>query len=128
MTNLRKLREAAGLSQQQVADHLGISAAAYQLYEYGKRAPKNSRLLKLCELFRVSADQLFADPEQWHSIVSTEDALLSLFRLLAPGDRETAIEVLKALGGLNPDGQAKVLGYTGDLAGNPGYQAPLRAE
>ena len=38
--NLKNARKAAGLTQQQVADKLGISTRAYQDIEYGKTLGK----------------------------------------------------------------------------------------
>ena len=54
---LRELRARSGLSQQEVADYLGISRTAYNKYESGVIQPTR-KLLKLMDLFHTSADYL----------------------------------------------------------------------
>ena len=55
---LQCLRKQAGLTQQQMADVLDITANAYQNYEYGKRTPSIETLLYLSCFFNVSLDEL----------------------------------------------------------------------
>ena len=47
MTNLKALRESKGVSQQTVADYLGITRQAYGNYETGKRQADYTALLRL---------------------------------------------------------------------------------
>ena len=54
---LRMLRKEKHLSQQQVADALGITRTAYNKYESGVITPSR-RLSALCDLYGVSADYL----------------------------------------------------------------------
>ena len=54
---LRKLREEKGMSQREVAEHLGITREAYNQYENGVSKPVR-RLDKLSALFGVSADYI----------------------------------------------------------------------
>ena len=58
MNRLRGLRSAKGVSQQIVANYLGITRQAYSNYENGNRDPDNETLLKLAEYFDVSTDYL----------------------------------------------------------------------
>ncbi len=58
MLNLTSSRKAAGKTQQDVADYLGISRQAYSNYENGKREPDYETLLKLGEYFGKSLDYL----------------------------------------------------------------------
>lgn len=58
---LRKLRRDRELTQQQVADFLGLSRAAYGSYELGRRQPDNHTLLKLSRYFGVTVDYLIDD-------------------------------------------------------------------
>ena len=55
---LCELREKRNMTQQQVADCLGIRKATYQGYEYNKYEPKLDKLLQLAELFDVTLDEL----------------------------------------------------------------------
>ena len=52
------LRQERGLTQQQVADALGISRSAYAYYEIGGSEPSLSGLWELAQYFQVSADSL----------------------------------------------------------------------
>jgi repressor LexA len=61
MTNLRNLRTKKGVSQQTVANHLGITRQAYNNYELGKRQADYETLLKLGEYFEVSVEELLRD-------------------------------------------------------------------
>ena len=56
MNRLRNLR--GDISQQKIADNLGISQRAYSNYENGKREPDQAMLLKMAEYFNVSVDYL----------------------------------------------------------------------
>jgi len=55
---LKAARGAKGLTQQAVADHLGIKLAAYQHYEYNFRKPSFDVLANLCRFLQCSADWL----------------------------------------------------------------------
>ena len=52
------LRKERGLTQQQVADALGISRSAYAYYEIGGSEPSLAVLWELAQYFQVSADSL----------------------------------------------------------------------
>lgn len=56
--NLKEARQAAGMTQQQVADKLGISQRAYQNIEYGKILGKITHWDILEDLFKVPQRQL----------------------------------------------------------------------
>lgn len=49
----RRLREAAGLSQQEVADALGVTRAAVGHWETGSRSPRGRRLAEYVDVIRV---------------------------------------------------------------------------
>lgn len=56
--NLRNYREAAGLTQLQVAERLGITKSTYCNYESGKREPDVAKIKKIAKALGVSADVL----------------------------------------------------------------------
>lgn len=60
---LKQLREELNMTQKELADKLGISRAAVGLYEQGKRNVDNDTLLKLSEIFNVSADYLLGNTD-----------------------------------------------------------------
>lgn len=53
---LKQLRLAAGLTQQGLADELGISASAIGMYEQGRREPDRATLMLMSNFFEVSTD------------------------------------------------------------------------
>ncbi len=57
-TQLKTLRTARGLRQEQVADAVGVSASAIGAYERGKREPTLAVLAALADFFGVSVDTL----------------------------------------------------------------------
>lgn len=58
-TNLDKLREANRLTQEQVANYLGIKRSAYANYESGMREPSLGILEKATSLFGCELSLLF---------------------------------------------------------------------
>ena len=59
---LRILREIYDVSQQEIADLLGIERSTYTYYELGKTEPSLGTLRKIAYLFHVSADFLLDIP------------------------------------------------------------------
>ena len=55
---LKQCRKELELTQQQVADKLGLTRQAYTWYEQGKRTPNNEMLCKIADFFHVSTDYL----------------------------------------------------------------------
>lgn len=56
---LREARKAAGLTQQQVADKLGMTQGAYTNYENQRREPSITMLCRLSRILKRSTDWLF---------------------------------------------------------------------
>ena len=55
---IKDLREEKGISQEKLADELGISHGIISFWENGKREPKLSNLILLAGYFGVSIDYL----------------------------------------------------------------------
>lgn len=55
---IRDLREDHDMTQQQVADYLGISQTMYARYERGANEFPLRHLISLCKLYHVSADYI----------------------------------------------------------------------
>lgn len=56
---LKQRRLALGLTQQQVANTIGVNVTTYAHYESGRRTPDIKRLRMLCGLFEMSIDDNF---------------------------------------------------------------------
>lgn len=61
MLELRKARKAAGLTQVQVAAHIGINQNTYYYWESGKTRIDSRSLQRLAELFGVTTDYLLGN-------------------------------------------------------------------
>lgn len=61
---IKNLREEAGLSQQQVAEKVGVHFNTIDNWEDGTTEPKASQIMKLSEVFGVSAEAVMGLPEQ----------------------------------------------------------------
>ena len=61
MNNLTLLRKEKGLTQKDVADHLGISRQAYANYEAQNREPDINTLKSLSEFFGVTIDYILGN-------------------------------------------------------------------
>jgi transcriptional regulator with XRE-family HTH domain len=100
---LREWREAAGLSQEELALRLGVRHSAISRWESGKREITLTRLGKIAA--EITPDgllsTLFRDPAQpiAEHPTTAVDALeiIQLWRQLTPGKRLLAIDLLKGL-------------------------------
>lgn len=61
---IRDLREDNDLTQAQVAEYLGTSQTMYARYERGANEMPIRHLLRLCDLYHVSADYLLGRTTQ----------------------------------------------------------------
>ena len=87
---LKAARERAGLTQQQVADQLGIVKSTYCGYETGKRQPDPARLQAIARVLDTPADVLLET--ELHT--PTQEDLQAAFW---GGDQDLPPETLDAL-------------------------------
>ena len=97
---LYALREAAGLSQAQVADKLGVAQPTYALWERRTTAIATVHLQKLAEIFGVGVEALFTD---------------SKTRARRGGPVGKAKALFDRLSALPRDRQQKILGTVEDM-------------
>ena len=81
---LRKARIAAGLTQQQVADAMGITNSTYCGYETGKRQPDVPKIKQLSNILGISGDALLETgyekaPAKGERNVTDDDIKFALF-------------------------------------------------
>ena len=62
--NIIRFRKAKGLSQEKVAEYMGVSRQAVTKWENGLSRPSSENLIRLARLLDVSMDVLLADPER----------------------------------------------------------------
>ncbi|GBQ76377.1 MULTISPECIES: helix-turn-helix domain-containing protein [Asaia] len=87
------LRKSQGLSQQQLADTLGVSRSAVAFWETGRVGSLRKYIPKLADLFGVSTEVFLTGmiEEDIPAVLTPdEDDLLRLYRLLNPEMKLTA--------------------------------------
>lgn len=55
---IRNIREDKDLTQQQVADGIGVKREQYRRYESGENEMKVSHIINLCKFYNLSADYI----------------------------------------------------------------------
>ena len=58
---IKNYRKTAGLTQEQVANYLGVSTPAVNKWEKGASDPSTSNLLTLAKLFNTTAEELLRE-------------------------------------------------------------------
>ena len=58
---LMKLRKAAGLSQEEVAEKLELTRQTVSKWETGQSSPDLDKVLPLCDLYHITPDELLHD-------------------------------------------------------------------
>lgn len=56
--NLKEFRKSCSLTQKQVAIKLNVVESCYANWEQGRTEPNIEMLRKLCEIFKISVDDL----------------------------------------------------------------------
>lgn len=69
---IMRLRTAAGISQEQLAEKISVSRQSVSKWEMDQALPQIDKVLQLCELFSVSADELLQDKIAIEPVVSGE--------------------------------------------------------
>lgn len=114
--NLKKIRKKCALTQNDIADSLGISRSTYTYWELGKSRPSYEDLIKLTKVFNIDVKEIiFGDSpdEQTKRVVrpthgfsepsddvlaylkKDEQLLLIAFRLLSEENKPEALSVLR---------------------------------
>lgn len=99
---LKRARIAQGLTQQQVANLLGITNSTYCGYETGKRQPDVAKIKQLASALNTSGDVLletgFASEREAESLKSEKlNEALEIFKSLNPDFQDYALEQIKKL-------------------------------
>lgn len=71
---IRDLRAQQGLTQQQLADRLGVSRAAVAKWESGKGIPDISNLIRMSEEFGLSLDELICGDQRVEAKLASDSA------------------------------------------------------
>lgn len=102
--NLKELRTQAGISQQQLADVVGVSQQSINKYENHNIEPDIRTLVALADFFETSVDYLIGHTDVTHIIEpvtqfdlnAQEAALITDFRTLSPRQKESVLLMVKS--------------------------------
>lgn len=125
---LRELREENNLTQQEVAEKIGVTKATISKYEKGLR--KINHIEELAELYNVDPTYILTGKsrEEWEQAFEKTRAIaeaeerLYWENTLREEYSVTTRALLDLLNSMNNEGQQKVLEYAEDLVTNPKYQ------
>lgn len=99
LDRLKKLRAKKRLTQEKVAERVGITRPAYSAYESGKRQPDYQILGKLAALFDVSTDYLLGNTDHPHHVdlANSENETIMTFegKPIPPQDLELIRRLLR---------------------------------
>lgn len=100
MNNLRFLRKEKGLTLNEVAEKLDITAMSLSRYERGAREPKGEFLIKISNFYNVSPDYILGWSEDKNKNVFTDEVLVSIYdelKELNNKQKEEILNVIKAI-------------------------------
>ena len=63
MNDIKRLRKALGINQQELADIMGVKQAAVSLWESGQAMPRPDKLPELAKILGCSIDDLLKPSE-----------------------------------------------------------------
>lgn len=112
---LRAMRQACRLTQQQVADALGLDRSTYTYYECGRSQPNLDILSNICDIFNISLGELLelnglpyavddsgntsvpeAANEKLNGLSNEEQNLILAFRRLPAKQRKDIVTSIRA--------------------------------
>lgn len=89
--SIASLRKRAGLSQDQLAKQINVSASTIGMYEQGRREPSIRTLIALSQVFGVSLDYLLTGAEASDRHVAKIAGVLFVLRPDMPGITDTLL-------------------------------------
>ena len=67
--NLKKIRKENNLSQEQLADELGVSRQAVSKWESGIAYPEMNKIIALCDKFNLNMDDLLSEKDYFDCFI-----------------------------------------------------------
>ena len=97
--NIKRVREAKGLSQKEVISAIGMGPAQYSRIENGKTDPSVGTLVKIAKALGVSMAELFLEKDVLGDFSSVDTTLMervSLINGLTKEEQQTIFSILDA--------------------------------
>ena len=97
---IKQLRQQAGLSQEKLAEMVGLTFQSIQKFESGQTTLNVTRLQEIAKALQVSVTEFFSTkPTEHVRLTGEEDELLQAFRRIKNGELRGCI--LKLVGNVN---------------------------
>ena len=97
---IKQLRQQAGLSQEKLAEMVGVTFQQVQKYENGQTTLNVTKLQVIAQALKISVVEFFNDePTEHVRLTSEEDELLQAYRRIKNGELRGCI--LKLVGNVN---------------------------
>lgn len=93
-SKIKALRRAKNLTQEELAEVLGVSSKAVSQWECGRTAPDISQLPVLCNFFEVTADELL-EIDVFHKTAERDKIIAEVMALSKNGRSEELLVVLR---------------------------------
>ncbi len=106
--SIRNARKKAGLTQKELGERLGVSAAMIAQYENGQRNPKNETIQKIATALDVPVSSL-------------TNGIVTQVELVDPNEDDLRKEINDLTYSLKVKGLVKTRDYMNDLRFNPEY-------
>ena len=91
---LRTLRQGAGLTQEQLAEKVGVSTQQIQKYESGRDNISTEKLQQFAAVFSVPEQEFFSETGEVIPLQVSEQVLLDSFRSIENADiRESILKL-----------------------------------
>lgn len=105
LSNLKLLRKEIGISQQKLADAIGMSQQSINQYENHDTEPDVMTLCKLADFFETSVDYIIGhtdirnhiEPTSAYHLNADEGNIISKYRTLTPKERACVTQVIDTL-------------------------------
>lgn len=94
--NLKRFREARGLTQEQVWEASGISKSSYTSYEAGRSMPSGDKIVAMAKVLRCTTDELLLNADEL-SVSQDLAPILRRFEALPEAARMQARIALKGV-------------------------------
>ena len=97
--NIKRMREAKGLSQKEVISAIGMGAAQYSRIENGKTDPSISTVEKIAKALGITMAELFTDSNDLKEVNSLNKTLIervTLIDSLTKEEQKTIFTILDA--------------------------------
>ncbi|MCL2342719.1 MAG: helix-turn-helix domain-containing protein [Firmicutes bacterium] len=93
---IQKYRDAAGVSQEKLAEQIGVSAIFISYIERGTRQPSLENFINIANALKVSTEALLIDVLD-NSYKERASSYLSRIEEMPPKDRQRILAVLEAM-------------------------------